>query len=122
MYPKNTGLKHDPSNAQLQEGLQAARQEAQRATGGGMFGPDFLSRLAMHPETRPYLSQPDFMGMISDLQQNPQVLPCTCGVPVFCMCCVYVVVMTKYHNLCCLCVKLGVWTWHRGFVFAFSSV
>lgn len=37
-----------------------------------MFGADFMTRLAMHPETRPFLSQPDFMAIIAELQANPQ--------------------------------------------------
>lgn len=67
------GLKLDPTNAQLKEGLDVATQEM-RGPAGGMFGPDFVTRLAMHPETRPYLSQPDFMGIIAELQANPQAM------------------------------------------------
>ena len=37
-----------------------------------MFGPDFVSKLAMNPETRPLLSQPDFMMMLRDMGSNPQ--------------------------------------------------
>lgn len=68
------GLKHDPANAQLQEGVRAASQEMRSAAGGGMFGADFMTRLAMHPETRPFLSQPDFMAIIAELQTSPQAM------------------------------------------------
>lgn len=39
--------------------------------GGGLFGPEFMGRLATSPQTRHLLSQPDFIHMIQDLGRNP---------------------------------------------------
>lgn len=36
-----------------------------------MFGPDFMAKLHMNPQTRPLLSQPDFMAMLHDMGSNP---------------------------------------------------
>jgi len=69
------GLKLDPSNAALQSGLKAAEQAAAAGAGGGigsMFSsPDFMAKLAMNPETRGFLEQPDFMAMLKSIQTNP---------------------------------------------------
>lgn len=68
-----TGLELDPSNAQLKEGLEAA-QKGPEPKGGGLFGPEFMAKLAMDPTTRGYLQQPDFMQMLRLMQQNPQMM------------------------------------------------
>lgn len=40
--------------------------------GGGMFSsPDLMIKLSMDPRTRGFLGQPDFMRMLSDVQNNP---------------------------------------------------
>ena len=36
-----------------------------------MFGPEFMAKLHMNPQTRPLLSQPDFMAMLQDMGSNP---------------------------------------------------
>ena len=36
-----------------------------------MFGPEFMAKLHMNPQTRPLLSQPDFMAMLHDMGSNP---------------------------------------------------
>ena len=36
-----------------------------------MFGPEFMAKLHMNPQTRPLLSQPDFMTMLQDMGNNP---------------------------------------------------
>lgn len=36
-----------------------------------MFGPEFMAKLHMNPQTRPLLSQPDFMAMLQDMGNNP---------------------------------------------------
>lgn len=73
--PGCAGLKLDPSNAALQSGLKAAEQAAAAGAGGGigsMFSsPDFMAKLAMNPETRGFLEQPDFMAMLKSIQTNP---------------------------------------------------
>lgn len=68
------GLTHDPQNAALQSGLKEAKQaqsKPQRGAPGSMFGPEFMAKLHMNPQTRPLLSQPDFMAMLQDMGSNP---------------------------------------------------
>lgn len=72
-YPY-AGLTYDPQNAALQSGLKEAKQaqsRPQRGAQGGMFGPEFMAKLHMNPQTRPLLSQPDFMAMLHDMGSNP---------------------------------------------------
>ena len=66
------GLKQDPSNQQLKEGLEQASSAGGK--GDGLFGPQFMAKLAMDPSTRGYLSQPDFMQMLQLLQKNPGMM------------------------------------------------
>lgn len=70
------GLTYDAQNAPLQSALkdaQKAKSQAARggAGGGSLFGPDFLNKLRMNPQTRPLLSQPDFLAMLQDMGNNP---------------------------------------------------
>ena len=68
------GLEVDPSNEQFKEGLEDAKEakEGGRRGGvGGLFGPEFLGRLATNPQTQHLLSQPDFLNMLQDLGRNP---------------------------------------------------
>ena len=48
------GLELDPSNAQLKDGLQSVkRAQSGGSSGGGLgglFGPEFMARLAMNPQ------------------------------------------------------------------------
>ena len=41
---------------------------------GGLFGPEFMGRLALDPQTRPLLDQPDFVAMLQDLGRNPNAM------------------------------------------------
>ena len=36
-----------------------------------MFGPEFMAKLHMNPQTRSLLSQPDFVAMLKDMGSNP---------------------------------------------------
>ena len=36
--------------------------------------PNLLSKLGASPKTRPYLSQPDFLEKLKQIQQNPNAL------------------------------------------------
>ena len=70
----SAGLTFDPQNAALQSGLKEAKQaqfKPQRGAPGNMFGPEFMAKLHMNPQTRPLLSQPDFMAMLQDMGSNP---------------------------------------------------
>lgn len=68
------GLTHDPQNAALKQSLNEVKQaqsRPQRGAPGNMFGPEFMAKLHMNPQTRPLLSQPDFMAMLQDMGNNP---------------------------------------------------
>ena len=70
----SAGLTYDPQNAALQSGLKEAKQaqsKPQRGAPGNMFGPEFMAKLHMNPQTRPLLSQPEFMAMLQDMGSNP---------------------------------------------------
>ncbi len=41
---------------------------------GGLFGPQFLAKLAGHPKFGPKLSDPAFMMKLNMVQSNPQLL------------------------------------------------
>ena len=38
---------------------------------GGLFGPEFLSKLAMDSRTRPLMSDPEFQAILKDVQSDP---------------------------------------------------
>jgi len=67
------GLKLDPSNAQMKQGLEEAQAAASASTRpSGLFSsPEMISRLATDPRTRALLGQPDFMSMLQDVNSNP---------------------------------------------------
>ena len=50
----SAGLEIDPSNAQLKDGLQSVTRAQSNGGGGGglggLFGPEFMARLAMNPQ------------------------------------------------------------------------
>jgi hypothetical protein len=49
----------------MKASLEDAQRSKRSALGGGLFGPDFLARLAVNPETRGFMAQPDFVAMIA---------------------------------------------------------
>jgi stress-induced-phosphoprotein 1 len=65
----------------MRQGLEQARQAAAGpppGPAGGMFGPAFMGRLALNPETRGYMAQPDFMAMLQALGRDPSQMT-ACG-------------------------------------------
>ncbi|KAF9973460.1 Hsp90 cochaperone [Actinomortierella ambigua] len=71
------GLKIEPTNPQLQKGLQETQQamESEASAGiGQFFGPDTISRMAANPKLAPFLSQPDVMEKVRAIQANPNAL------------------------------------------------
>eukprot|EP01052_Picozoa_sp_SAG31_P004010 SAG31_NODE_161_length_21899_cov_16.832844_10_plen_232_part_00 len=72
------GLKVDGSNAMLQQGLASAKaeaarqQQAQQNPIAKLFSdPMVYQKLAMDPTTKPFMSQPDFLQKLAQIQQNP---------------------------------------------------
>jgi stress-induced-phosphoprotein 1 len=69
------GLKLDPQNTQMTKGLQDAEQAMSSASGlGNMFGPDMWQKMATNPKLSPFLSQPDIMAKLQELQKNPNAI------------------------------------------------
>lgn len=66
------GIKLDPSNQQMAESLEDSRRAKSGGGGPNLFGGDFTAKLAMNPQTRPFLSQPDFLAMLRDISSDPQ--------------------------------------------------
>ena len=66
------GLKIDPTNAAMKQGMEALRREGQAKMGGmggggGMSdmlcGPEAEAKLMANPETKKYFDDPQFAGM-----------------------------------------------------------
>eukprot|EP00741_Cyanophora_paradoxa_P008293 tig00001286_g8022.t1 len=73
------GLKHDPSNAQLQEGLQEAEDALMGGTDMGatfanMFQGDLFGKIAANPQLAKHLADPSFRAAVEDLQRDPKNL------------------------------------------------
>ncbi|KAI1308444.1 Hsp90 cochaperone [Mortierella claussenii] len=71
------GLKIEPSNVQLQKGLQETQQAMEKEASMGIgqfFGPDVVTKMAANPKLRPLLSQPDLMEKVRAIQANPNAL------------------------------------------------
>jgi len=71
------GLKLDPENQQLKEGVREVEsQKSQGRFDGGFANPfvgaGVLEKLRNDPRTKDYLNDPSYLKLISDLQQNPQ--------------------------------------------------
>jgi len=78
------GLKLEPTNAATKESLEEARKAKERASQqqqqeagindifSQAFKGDIFGKIRMNPKLAPYLSQPDFIGMVVDIQKNPQ--------------------------------------------------
>jgi hypothetical protein len=70
------GLQLDPASEQLKSALaeaKAAASRPQRPT--NLFSsPELILKLAMDPRGKELLGQPDFMRMLSDVQQDPSTI------------------------------------------------
>lgn len=78
------GLAQFPGDAGLSKGLADVKKEKEDPMGtaaggsggaGGLFGPQMMAQMALDPRLRPYLSDPEVMGKIKMVQQNPNMLP-----------------------------------------------
>lgn len=76
------GLQYDPTNAQMKESLQDVRDRILAGSGfpgttgiPNLFGnPDTFTKLQADPRTRPFLNDPEYVRIISNLQKNPKSL------------------------------------------------
>jgi stress-induced-phosphoprotein 1 len=80
------GLEKFPGDPGLTKGLEDVKREKADPFGtstnssagvgvGGLFSPQMMAQMALNPRLRPYLSDPDVMGKIKLVQQNPNMLP-----------------------------------------------
>jgi stress-induced-phosphoprotein 1 len=78
------GLVQFPGDPGLTKGLADVKREkedpfgtaaASSGASGGLFGPQMMAQMALDPRLRPYLSDPEIMGKIKQVQQNPNLLP-----------------------------------------------
>ncbi|BES87703.1 STI1 [Nesidiocoris tenuis] len=70
------GLKHDPTNVQLKEGLEEVKAQME-GPGPDLFSnpfsaPDIMNKLRSDPRTREYLNDPSYIRLLQQLQQNPK--------------------------------------------------
>lgn len=68
------GLRLDPNNAQLKEGLQEVKSQMQFPWAGfshPFAAPDLYTKLRADPRTRAYLDDPSYLKLIEQLRNNP---------------------------------------------------
>jgi len=71
------GLEIEPNNEVMRQGLQDVTVAATRPNDqmgqifASLFSGNVLEKVANHPETKEFLKQPDYVKMISMIQQNP---------------------------------------------------
>lgn len=79
------GMRHDPNNEQLKEGLREVRSKlaSQQSTKvlNPFAGPDVMIKLQNHPKTKALMSDPSYMELIKDLQSNPNGMTTKLGDP-----------------------------------------
>ena len=73
------GLKYEATNAQLVESLTKVKEKLMSDAAGSAFknpfsDPKFLANLAMNPNTRNLLGDPEISKLLQDLQRNPNDL------------------------------------------------
>ncbi|XP_074659524.1 stress-induced-phosphoprotein 1-like isoform X2 [Tubulanus polymorphus] len=64
------GLKHDPNNQQLQDGLYDMQEKIGRP-GNPFTGPNFIAKLQNDPRTRDFLKDPEFIKKLQSVQNKP---------------------------------------------------
>lgn len=75
-YSCFTGLKYDPENQQLHDGLAEVRTQSLESKGPAnpFASADIFMRLRNDPRTKAWLDDPEYIRMINDLQNNPNSL------------------------------------------------
>uniref|UniRef100_A0A0K8TBK0 Stress-induced-phosphoprotein 1 n=1 Tax=Lygus hesperus TaxID=30085 RepID=A0A0K8TBK0_LYGHE len=72
------GLKHDPNNAQLKEGIQEVKAQMDGPFpdlfSNPFCAPDLMNKLKEDPRTREYLNDPSYLKLLQQVQQNPKDL------------------------------------------------
>ncbi|GBM51772.1 Stress-induced-phosphoprotein 1 [Araneus ventricosus] len=75
----NEGLKQDPNNDQLKEGIREVKAQASEMANNAGFpnpfkGPEVLEKLRNDPRTRDFFSDPSYIKLLTDLQSNPTLM------------------------------------------------
>jgi len=84
MEAYDAGLKIEPANAALKTAKEEAEKESKRAGGdifANMLKGDIWGKLRTNPKTASYCNQPDFVNLVNNIQQNPQLLTQSLGDP-----------------------------------------
>ncbi|CAH1711300.1 stress-induced-phosphoprotein 1 [Aphis gossypii] len=68
------GLKFDPSNQQLLDGLKEVKQTPQSPFGSNMFPAEAFLKLAQDPRTKDLINDQQFMSLLMECQRDPQKL------------------------------------------------
>ena len=71
------GLKLNPENAQIKQGLDQCRKEKAAAgtdDAGGMFGPEAMVKLMSNPRIAGYFQDPKFRNSFEMCKKDPQML------------------------------------------------
>jgi stress-induced-phosphoprotein 1 len=68
-----SGLKVDPNNAALKDGLKNARAKMQSKM-PNPFGADMWTKLGNNPTTKEWLNDPQYVNSLNMIQSNPQLL------------------------------------------------
>ena len=69
--PNDSGLQNGKAEVQK---AKAAHSEAGESGLGSLFGPQMISKLAVHPKFGPKLADPTFMMKLKMIQTNPQMM------------------------------------------------
>lgn len=70
------GLKHDPNNSQLKDGLMEVKAQLRKDGGfsNPFCAPDIYTKLRADPRTREYLNDPSYLQLLQQIQNNPKDL------------------------------------------------
>ncbi|KAH0544244.1 stress-induced-phosphoprotein 1 [Cotesia glomerata] len=69
-----TGLQLDPTNAQIRESLEELKAQKASMTANPFASPDVFVKLRNDPRTKEFLSDPEYLKLLSELQTNPRAL------------------------------------------------
>lgn len=68
------GLKYDPNNQQLLDGLREVQNSRQNPFGGSSFPMEGFLKLAKDPRTKDLIKDQQFMALLMECQRDPQKL------------------------------------------------
>ena len=79
------GIRYDPGNEQLKEGLREVRAKLSSQQGAKMMnpfsGPDVMDKLRNNPKTKSMMNDPSYLQLVQELQTNPNSMATKLGDP-----------------------------------------